>query len=574
MTFPLSKAMRALLLSLLISSAAGSALAHEGHAHGDEAPPPATAAPRAETHSDLFELVAVLGPDARLWIYLERHATNEPLDGATITVAVDGQEVQAARSGEATYVATSPALAVGGSRNLLFSVTAGEEMDLLPATLEVPSVAAPAHANTGIGNTLAALVREPFAWGGALAFLLLGVLLGRLAAPRPIPPMVQEDVPLPARVEEHPARRGPVPLPKRAAAAPATLSAVLLLMLSLSALPALAQPMDAPRRQPDGSVFVPKPTQRLLGVRTAMTERAEAPVAVQIVGQVTPDPNASGRVQAPQGGRIEAPEGGFPTLGSPVQRDQVLAWIVPVLGAQERSSVQASLAELDAQIAIAQSRVQRLSGLAGSVSAREISEARAELDGLRQRRAAVGSGLNGREPVRAPASGVLSVVNAVAGSIVDAREQLFEVVDPARLWVEAVAFDPALVAEVTGAAAVTTAGQPLRLSFVGRGLALRQQAIPLQFRIDEVPPGLAVGTPVTVTVQTPRRAGGIVLPADAVVRSAEGSQIVFEMPGAERFVPRPVRVQPLDGSRILVTAGLERGTRVVTQAAGLIAQVR
>ena len=65
------------------------------------------------------------------------------------------------------------------------------------------------------------------------------------------------------------------------------------------ALPAAAQPMDQPRRQPDGSVFVPKPTQRLLGVRAAIADRADAPVALQLVGQVIADPNASGRVQAP-----------------------------------------------------------------------------------------------------------------------------------------------------------------------------------------------------------------------------------------------------------------------------------
>ena len=167
-----------------------------------------------------------------------------------------------------------------------------------------------------------------------------------------------------------------------------------------------------------------------------------------------------------------------------------------------------------------------------------------------------------------------SVIGAVNGQIVDAREVLFEVVDPDRLWVDAVAFDAAAVAEVSGADAVTAAGQSLPLTFVGRGLSLRQQALPLQFRITAPPPGLSVGMPVTVTVQTPRRAGGIVLPAEAVVRSADGPQVVFEMPGAERFVPRPVRVQPLDGRHVLVTAGLERGARVVTEAASLIAQVR
>jgi multidrug efflux pump subunit AcrA (membrane-fusion protein) len=98
--------------------------------------------------------------------------------------------------------------------------------------------------------------------------------------------------------------------------------------------------------------------------------------------------------------------------------------------------------------------------------------------------------------------------------------------------------------------------------------------VPLQFRILDAPPGLSVGTPVTVTVQTNRRAAGIVLPGEAVIRSAEGPPIVFEMTTAERFVPRPVRVQPLDGRNVLVVAGLEPGKRVVTEAASLIAQIR
>ena len=113
-----------------------------------------------------------------------------------------------------------------------------------------------------------------------------------------------------------------------------------------------------------------------------------------------------------------------------------------------------------------------------------------------------------------------------------------------------------------------------RLGFVGRGMTLRQQGLPLHFRIEGAAPGLAVGQPVTVMVETPRRAAGIVLPAEAVVRNPEGGQVVYEMPSAERFLPRPVRVQPLDGQRVLVTAGLDRGARVVTSGAGLIAQVR
>lgn len=555
---------------LTLLTAAPVALAHEGH--GEEPPPPANAAPRAIAHSDIFDLVGVLGPDARLWLYLDRYASAEPIDNAEITATLDGQSVPVTRSAEATYVVSHPLLGQAGPRNLIFTITAGSDVDLLPFEIEVPAVAAAAAAAPGWRETAMRAAVEPVIWAAGLALLLLGVLVGRVAAPRNLPPLVAADtVSLKPRAEPaletpHKAAAGGVPV--RAAAAP------MALILALVALPVLAQPLDQPRRQPDGSVFVPKPTQRLLGVRATIVDRADAPVSLQLVGQVIADPNASGRVQAPQAGRVESPEGGFPALGSRVDRGQTLAYVVPVLGAQERSGVQATLAELDSQIGIAQQRTQRLAGLAGSVSTREIAEARAELDGLRARRAAVAEGLNGRLAVQATASGFISVAAAVGGQIVDARELLFEIVEPTRLWVEAVAYDGGMVADITGARATTSAGLTLDLAFIGRGLALRQQAVPLQFRIVNASPGLSVGTPVTVTVQTNRRAAGIVLPGEAVIRSAEGPPIVFEMTTAERFVPRPVRVQPLDGRNVLVIAGLDAGKRVVTEAASLIAQIR
>lgn len=558
-------ACRSLLGAMAIAFAlVGTAIAHPGH--GDEPPPPSTAAPRAVAHSDIFDLVAVLGPDGRLWLYLDRHATSEPLDNAAIEATIDGQPVSVSREGEALYVLAHPTLAQPGLRNLVFTVTAGADMDLLPVSIEVPASAVAAVSGPGARAILLTAAQQPVAWAAALGLLLIGVLIGRAAAPRALPPMVMhasEDEPRPAT---KPAAVQPAPSHARAAA--------VALILAMAALPAAAQPMDAPRRQPDGSVFLPKPTQRLFGLRTVLVDRSEAPVAVQLVGQVIADPNASGRVQAPQGGRIEPPPNGFPALGSRVERGQVLAYVVPMLAAQERSGVQATLAELESQIGIAQQRAQRLAALAGSVSTREITEARAELDGLRARRAAVAEGLNGRIAVQATANGVLSTAAAVGGQIVDAREPMFEIVDPARLWIEAVAFDSALVTDITAAQATTSAGASMDLAFVGRGLALRQQAVPLQFRITDPAPGLSIGTPVTVTVQTPRRSAGIVLPSTAVIRSPEGPPIVFEMPSAERMVPRQVRVQPLDGRNVLIVAGLEPGARIVTEAASLIAQVR
>ncbi len=539
-------------LVLVAALLPGTALAHAGHDGAEEeAAAPADLAPRVVASSNLFELVGVLGSDGSLAITLDRFADNAPVDQAQIAVALAGTGIGSAeRVGEAVYRLRHAPLARPGTYDLTFTVTAGAEIDLLAGTLTVPP---PVVTRSEAGSLVDALRQHPRLLGLGAALLALGAGLGRLAAPRPLPPMVAE---APAK------RRALVAL------------ALLLLPNILPSL-ALAAP-EAPRRLPDGAVFMPKPSQRLLGVRTLITETVEAAPRVQLVGRVVPDPNGTGRVQPSQAGRIEAAEDGLPALGQRVQRGQVLAWVAPIYTAAERGQLQQNAAELDAQVIVAEARAARLARLQGSVADRDIQDARTELQGLRQRRAAISPALGGREALRAPVDGIISSMAGAIGQVVEARETVFEVVDPSRLWVEAVAFDPATAfGAITAASAVGPGGEALVLDFVGRGLALRQQAVPLNFRIQAPPPGLAVGAPVTVSAEAgARRVRGIVLPASAVVRPAEGPPVVYEHGAAEVFTPRQVRVEPLDGRRVLVAAGLEPAMRVVVQAAGLIAQVR
>ena len=62
--------------------------------------------------------------------------------------------------------------------------------------------------------------------------------------------------------------------------------------------------------------------------------------------------------------------------------------------------------------------------------------------------------------------------------------------------------------------------------------------------------------------------------ARSLVRSANGQDFVYEHTRAERFEPRPVRIEPLDGERVLIAAGIEPGQRVVVQGAELLDHVR
>ena len=161
----------------------------------------------------------------------------------------------------------------------------------------------------------------------------------------------------------------------------------------------------------------------------------------------------------------------------------------------------------------------------------------------------------------------------MAGQVVDASEVLFEIVDPARFWVEAIAHDPHLVSNLGRAAASLDGGETLPLEFVGAGLTLKQQAAPLSFRVKQVSPNLRIGMPVTVTLQSTLEIAGIVLPSSSAIRSQSGLSVVWAKTDAERFEPRTVRIEPLDGQRVVVLAGLAPGMRVVTAGATLLNQI-
>jgi len=50
--------------------------------------------------------------------------------------------------------------------------------------------------------------------------------------------------------------------------------------------------------------------------------------------------------------------------------------------------------------------------------------------------------------------------------------------------------------------------------------------------------------------------------------------VVFEKLGAERFMPRPVRIEQVSADRVVVLAGVVPQARVVVRGASLIGQIR
>ena len=330
---------------------------------------------------------------------------------------------------------------------------------------------------------------------------------------------------------------------------------------------------DLAQRMPDGAVFVPKPTQRILGLANWQVARAVHPQVVTLPGRIVPDPNASGVVQASVTGRISAPPGGFKRLGTRVRAGELLARVQPAISTADLASQAQQIRELEQQIALVSRRLERYRQVtAGTVTRAQVEDAELELVGLQARRQAVERIQREPEPLLAPVDGVLAAAQVVAGQMADPNAILFQIVDPDRLWVEALSY-AGIVAGDRGSALLSD-GRTLALTFEGAGLSDRNQAVPLHFSIQPDGAGLRLGHLVTVQMVTGQQREGLAVPRASIIRAGNGTMLVYEQSNPERFVPREVRVEPLDAEQVLILSGLEPGKRIVTTGSELLHQVR
>jgi len=335
---------------------------------------------------------------------------------------------------------------------------------------------------------------------------------------------------------------------------------------------------NTPHRLLDGTLFVPKASQRLLSVKTAITQVSDVLRTVRMVGQVVPDPGTSGQIQASVRGRLEATNGRWPRVGDKVEVAQVLASVVPVVNPIDRGIILQQLAQIDHDTGLVQERLHTLTASESDASAQERDDARAELANLIRRRDAIAAVLRDRDtlraPLLAPSTGTISASFAVAGQIVDEQQKLFEVVDLKHLWVEAYAYDVSGLGALTDANAVGPSGTNYRLKFMSRGPQLQKQTIPLYFQVENADADLSVGSLVSILIATGGGQSGVILPRSAVVHDTAGREIVWQHAYPEGFIALPVRIEPIDGEKVMVSAGLTANMRVVVEGADLLNEVR
>lgn len=333
---------------------------------------------------------------------------------------------------------------------------------------------------------------------------------------------------------------------------------------------------ESAQRLPDGSIFLPKVTQRLLEVRTAYTCKGTVATTRRLVGHVIANPTSSGLVQAEQNGRIESGEFGFPVIGQRVEKGQLLGYLVPILSSKERAELQGDIALVRGQIAEQELAIARTRELP-LLPFREgrILSMRIELSKLRARRDALVDGLSARQPLTASVSGVIARSEVRVGQVVEERELLWEIADTDDLWVEADSFGTQTDFARTGSTAETQDGQVMDLVLQGLGLSTDgAQSSPVQFRVDGIPRGVRIGQQVVVNIRELGSVDGVLVPRSALVRRSNGEMIVWVAKGPEQYESRKVKWTPAGSHVAIIDAGLEDGVRVVVAGATLLSEVR
>ena len=555
-------------LSLIATS---TALAHDGHVHADEesGAVAATVAASAaagdtagrtviELTSERYEAVVQSHGD-HLDIWLDRYDTNEPVTGARVVVTVgESAEVVAEEESPGQYMAPITPLTPGASAALALSIQSAFGDDLLGGTLTDATPPAQPLAS-GIVHALA------HGWRWLLGVLIAvgaAIVLLRLRARRRDRFALSVGVVLFAAIWA----LQPAPLGAHEGHEHADEPTAPMLAATTGSRPA---------RLADGSVFLPKPTQRLLEVRTVRVQEGDVSRSLQLAGELVGDPRASAVLQTLQGGRVAGEGGSWPELGARVRRGQVLLRLTPSGSGGERAAIAAEAARVEAELSQARADLARLEGLTGVVSRAEVETQRSRVGSLVAQRTALRAPLSmGSEILVAPIDGVIASIDVAPGSVVSPGETLLTIIDPARMSVAAMAFEPLTAGSVLRASVALRDGGTLEARLVGVGAQTRSGAVTVRLDLIGVAPGLVAGRPVTVFLERSATVRGLVLPSAAVIRAPNGEHVVFEKLGAERFMPRPVRIEQVSADRVVVLAGVAPQARVVVRGASLIGQIR
>ena len=278
--------------------------------------------------------------------------------------------------------------------------------------------------------------------------------------------------------------------------------------------------------------------------------------------------------------KLSAPEAGLITEVAPREGDRVDAGEVLVrldtsVIRPRLQAIQAEISGINAEMEQAERDLARLKRLSATLSTQsEVEQAQSRVSTLTHRRNALAASARevrarlGRHEVKAPFAGVVRQRLANPGSWAGVGQVVLELVSAGTVdvLVDATADLMERVDDST-TATVKVGGEAIKLKVTGLVPAL--DAVTRTARLRLVPAegtgGLVAGQAVDVEFDiAPTRAGGLLVPRDAIVQKPQGAQVIKVVEGKAQ--PVPVTIVATANTEVMVRGdGLAQGDQVVTR---------
>jgi membrane fusion protein, heavy metal efflux system len=337
--------------------------------------------------------------------------------------------------------------------------------------------------------------------------------------------------------------------------------------------------------------------EKRLDLRTAPIDKRKVERSRFYGGEVTLPPGRSLVVSAPFAGTIRLPaSGAAPIPGRPVEKNQPLLTIVPLLTPEARTTLATQLVDAEGQVKSAQvqleaaqialDRAKKLFAEQAGTK-RNVDDAQAQFDIAQKtleaaiaRRNVIEKTIKGVDAgsltaitIDAPDAGILRNISVAPGQVVAAGVTLFEVMNPTIVWIKVPVYVgdiDEIAADKPAAIGKLNASNPIS-NRLAKPIAAPPTANPLGSTIDlfyeleneknPLNPGQKVG--VTVPLRTQEDA--LVVPWSAIMFDVHGGAWVYERIADHAYTRRRVQVHHVIDSTAVLTTGPPAGTNIVTQ---------
>ncbi|UOG72902.1 efflux RND transporter periplasmic adaptor subunit [Hymenobacter tibetensis] len=317
-------------------------------------------------------------------------------------------------------------------------------------------------------------------------------------------------------------------------------------------------------------VVLPKESQFLFEVRTSLASYSNTYSRATLYGTVSAAAGGEGRIVVPQTGRLVRLAA---RVGQPVRAGQTLAVLEQTLDATQQIGLSTERANAQAELRAAQQDYARLQSIADIAAHKDVVAAELRLRQARQNAAILnGQAQQRRVSITSPISGTVDVFSLAVGQQVNQGEELFRVLNPGKLRVEAQVFTQDL-AKITPDAQFQVeglqgqAGVPARLVVFSNAINPVNQARQLVLELDGTA-GSAYRAGQAVNVQVVGQSGGgqkqLVVPTTALT-DLNGKPAVFVHTTPEHFNIRYVQPGAVSGEQTVLLQGeVNENDRVVT----------